>query len=98
MDFLVYIDVRLPADFDEARKEELIRAEGARAKQLAAQRHIDRLWRIPGRWSNVGIWCADDATSLHEAISSLPLYPWLDVRVTPLAHHPSDPGGAHPLV
>ena len=91
MEFLVQIDVKLPSDFDQVRKEELIRAEAVRAKELAAQGCISRLWRIPGRWSNVGIWSAEDATCLHEAIASLPLYPWLDVVVTPLALHQSDP-------
>jgi muconolactone D-isomerase len=91
MDFLVEIEVRLPPDTDPARKAELIKAEAVRAKELAAQGTIYRLWRVPGRWANVGIWCADDATALHEAISSLPLYPWLEVDVTALAEHPSDP-------
>lgn len=92
MEFLVAIDVRLPPDTDPARKAELVAAEAIRAKELSAVGTITRLWRIPGRWANVGIWRAEDATQLHEAISSLPLYPWLDVDVTPLAQHPSDPG------
>ena len=29
-----------------------------------------------------------DPTRLHEAISSLPLWPWMWTRVTPLAEHP----------
>ncbi len=91
MDFLVEIDVRLPADTDPGQKAELMAPEAARAKELAAKGTIHRLWRIPGRWANVGIWCADDATELHEAISSLPLYPWLEVDVTPLAKRPNDP-------
>jgi muconolactone D-isomerase len=92
MDFLVEIEVRLPPDTDPERKAELVAAEAARAKELAAKGAIYRLWRVPGRWANVGIWRADDATGLHEALSSLPLYPWLDIDVTPLAKHPSDPG------
>lgn len=95
MEYLVCIDVRLPADFDEVRRHELISREAERAKELAAQGVIRRLWRIPGRWSNVGIWNADDGTSLHDAIASLPLFPWLDVSVTPLARHPSDPGSVY---
>lgn len=91
MDFLVEIDVRLPPDFNEARKDDLIRREAERAKELAALGVIYRLWRIPGRWSNVGIWRAESATELHEVIASLPLYSWLRVTVTPLAAHPSDP-------
>lgn len=92
MDFLVRMDVKLPPDTEPSRRDALIAAEAARASQLAEQGVIYRLWRVPGRWSNVGIWCAADATQLHEAISSLPFYPWLDVDVTPLARHPNDPG------
>lgn len=93
MDFLVAIDVGLPPNTEPARRDALVAAEAARAKELAEQGVIYRLWRIPGRWSNVGIWRAVDATQLHQAISSLPLYPWLSVEVTALARHPSDPEG-----
>lgn len=92
MDFLVAIDVNLPPDFDAGRRSDLVAAEAARARELAAAGTISRLWRVPGRWSNVGIWCAADATELHDALCSLPLYAWLDIDVTPLASHPSDPG------
>jgi muconolactone D-isomerase len=92
MDFLVQIHVNLPPGTDPSRRDELIAAEAVRAKELAAAGAIFRLWRIPGQWSNVGIWRASDATELHEALSSLPLYPWLQVDVTPLANHPNDPG------
>ena len=30
---------------------------------------------------------------LHELLSTLPLFPFLDIRVTPLATHPSAIGG-----
>jgi muconolactone D-isomerase len=49
------------------------------------------------RLTNWGIWEAADATAVHAAIRSLPLFPWLDVDVIPLAAHPNDPerpGGA----
>lgn len=36
---------------------------------------------------NVGIWEAPDATTLHAYITSLPLFPWLEVSVTALARH-----------
>jgi muconolactone D-isomerase len=45
------------------------------------------MWRVPGRVANVGIWQATDATELHEALASLPLFPYIDARVTPLAQH-----------
>ena len=92
MEFLVRIDVGWPTDGDSRKKAELLEAEARRGRELAADGVIVRLWRVPGRWANVGIWSAPDATALHESLSSLPLYPWLTIDVEPLAHHPSDPG------
>jgi muconolactone D-isomerase len=91
VEFLVRVEVNWPADGDEMQKMELISKEAARAKELAAAGTIVRLWRIPGRWANVGLWSAPDATALHDAIRSLPFCPWLDVSVEPLARHPNDP-------
>jgi muconolactone D-isomerase len=92
MEFLVSVNVEWPADGDPGEKQRLIEAEGVRAGELARAGTIKRLWRIPGRWANIGLWDAEDATSLHEALASLPLFVWLDIDVQPLARHPSDPG------
>lgn len=90
-EFMVHISVNWPPDGDEKMRDELIEREARRAEELASEGFIRRLWRIPGRWANVGIWAAPEATALHEAIGSLPFYRWLDVHVQPLAMHPSDP-------
>lgn len=91
MEFLVSVEVLWPPDGDPDQRARLVAAEGERAAELAAEGTIKRLWRIPGRWANWGLWEAADATALHEALSSLPLFPWLSVAVHPLAQHPSDP-------
>lgn len=91
MEFLVHIDVEFPSDVDPETKSQLIAAERQRAIELAEQGVVKRLWRVPGRWANWGVWEAPDATALHEAVSSLPLFAYLDVEVFPLAQHPSDP-------
>jgi muconolactone D-isomerase len=92
MEFLVRITVEWPPDGDPGEKQGLLAAESERARELAAAGTLRRLWRIPGRWANVGLWETEDATALHEALASLPLFPWLDIDVQPLARHPSDPG------
>lgn len=94
MEFLVRIQVNWPPDGDEDLRRSLVEREAQRARELAAQGVIVRLWRVPGRWANLGLWRAPDASQLHEAISSLPFFPWLDVRVEALAEHPSDPGAS----
>jgi muconolactone D-isomerase len=91
MEFLVHIQVEWPPDGDADELARLTSAERTRAAELAAEGRLRRMWRVPGRWANWGLWEAPDATALHEALSSLPLYPWLSIEVEPLAAHPSDP-------
>ena len=92
MEFLVNIQVNWPAGGDSDEYAALLAAERQRSQELIAAGTLRRLWRVPGRAENWGVWSADDATSLHGSLSSLPFYPWLDVNVYPLADHPSDPG------
>ena len=87
----MHIDVLWPPDGDARELERLTAAERVRAAELAREGRIRRLWRIPGRRANWGLWEAPTATVLHDAISSLPLFRWLAVDVHPLAAHPSDP-------
>jgi muconolactone D-isomerase len=93
MEFLVNIDVALPSGMPSDRREELYAAEAVQAASLAAAGRLVRLWRIPGRTANWGLWLAADATELHDALTSLPLWPYMHIEVVPLARHPNDPAG-----
>lgn len=86
-DYLVRIEIALPADLDEQERETLLEAEKALGRQLVERGAISSIWRLPGRRANIGIWRANDANELHTLISSLPLFPWMDVDVTALAGH-----------
>ncbi len=87
MEFLVRIEIDLPADMDPERRAGLVEAEAARGRELREAGAIARIWRVPGRLANVGVWRAADATELHDAVSSLPLFNWMTVTVEPLATH-----------
>ena len=89
MEFLVRMSVHWPAE--SALADELRRAEGVRARELADQGVIVRLWRLPGTTANWGLWRAPDATELHAALMSLPLAPHAEFEVQALAEHPNDP-------
>ena len=88
MEFLVTIDVETPVDLDPQHLARLQQAESVRADELVRQGVLRRIWRIPGRRSNISLYEAPDATALHDALSSLPLFPYLQIQVQALARHP----------
>jgi muconolactone delta-isomerase len=66
MEFLTNIEINWPVDGDPAEKERLFAAELERGQELSRQGFQRRLWRVPGRWANWGLWECKDATELHE--------------------------------
>jgi muconolactone D-isomerase len=88
VDFLVEAEVVLPHDLDDERRASLLAAERERGSELAQEGVLRAIWRVPGRFANRAIWSAADATALHDALASLPLWPYMDVSVTALARHP----------
>lgn len=86
--------MRIEIDVPEgtADADDLKRRESLRACELAAQGTLLRLWRIPGRWANWGLWSARDEPELLAALDSLPLRPFIRLFVQPLEGHPNDPG------
>jgi len=96
MEFLVDIELIWPPGGDPDLWVRLVAAETEAARDLAARGILKKLWRIPGTMKNVGIWQAANGTVLHEALSSLPFFPWLTITVRPLAAHPRDPQAGKP--
>ena len=87
IEFLVHIQIALPPDMEVGANRDLLERERKRGLELRDSGTIVRIWRVPGQFANVGIWKASDATELHAALSSLPLFPWMSAQVTPLATH-----------
>lgn len=87
--FHVRMDVRIPPDLDPIRADELKRVERERAQVLQNQGKWRHLWRIAGQYSNISIFDVADAQELHDIVSTLPLFPFMNITVTPLCRHPS---------
>lgn len=87
--FMVEMTVTVPHNFDKAEFERLKAEEKARAEVLQRSGTWRHLWRVAGRYANVSIFDVADAGELHDIMMSLPLYPFMDVRVTALCRHPS---------
>ena len=85
--YFVQMDVRVPHDLDHQRFEQLKAAEKARAQELQRAGKWRHLWRVAGRYANVSIFDVTDHDELHDILSTLPLFPFMDITVTALARH-----------
>lgn len=85
----VRMDVHVPRDLDPAEFDRLKAAEKARAEALQREGKWRHLWRIAGAYANYSVFDVADHDELHAILSTLPLFPFMDIEVTPLARHPS---------
>ena len=88
------IAVRIPHDADQKKIKQLSAEEHERANELQLQRKWIHLWRVAGKYANISIFDVEDPAELHDILNSLPLYPFMEVEVTALCHHP---GSLEPL-
>jgi muconolactone D-isomerase len=92
MEFLARLEQSVSPDMDPDRLAEIKAAEYARGRELARAGIMRRIWRLPGRRATMVLYDVASIDELHEVISSLPLFPWFDVTITPLGSHQLDPG------
>ena len=83
--YCVQMDVRVPHDADPAGMDRLKAAEKSRTQDLQRAGTWVHLWRVAGRYANVSVFDVADHDELHAILSSLPLFRFMDITVTPLA-------------
>jgi muconolactone delta-isomerase len=71
-------------------------SEADRARELAKQGKLRRLWVLSGEGRALGLWRASDDGEMQTILDSLPLRAWSNLETIRLAPHPSDPGLALP--
>jgi muconolactone D-isomerase len=84
------MQVNLPADLDPQVKDDLIGREKAYSQDLQRSGKWPHIWRVVGEYANYSIVDVESNDELHQLLSALPLFPYMKIRVTPLATHPSD--------
>lgn len=87
--FHVTMKVRLPAEMPAAQADDIKAREKAYAQDLMRKGKWPHIWRVAGRYANVSIFDVADNDELHALLSGLPLFPYMDIKVTALARHPS---------
>ena len=90
-EFLTTFTITIPEGTPAEAVEDTEAREAQRAKELAGQGHLRRLWKLPGQGRALGLWRAHDAAEMQAILESLPLDAWMTVQTTPLTQHPSDP-------
>jgi len=81
--------VKLPADMDPAKASRLKTDEKEMAQALQRSGVWRHLWRIVGRYANVSIFDVESPQALHDILSALPLFPYMEIEVQALCRHPS---------
>jgi muconolactone delta-isomerase len=96
MEFLTTISITVPQNAPTEIVDDITSRDAERARELAEQGQLERLWVLPARPGDLralGLWRASDAAAMTAILQSLPLHAWISVETTPLTAHPNDPAG-----
>lgn len=87
--YLVRMDVKLPHDLPLEQANEIRAREKAYSQKLQRDGRWRHLWRVVGEYANYSVFDVASNDELHQLLSQLPLSPYMQIQVTPLAAHPS---------
>ena len=87
--YLVHMVVDIPATVPAEEAARIKAEEKAYSQALQRSGKWPHLWRVVGEYSNVSIFDAASNDELHTMLNNLPLFPYMEIKVKPLANHPS---------
>lgn len=87
--FHVRMNVNLPVSMPAEQAAQLKQMEKELAQRLQHEGKWRHLWRIAGQYANVSVFDVDSVDELHNLLTSLPLFPYMQIDVMPLCRHPS---------
>jgi muconolactone D-isomerase len=87
--FHVQMTVNLPPDMDVARSEKLKATEKEMCHDLQTKGIWRHIWRIAGRYANVSVFEVQNPAQLHDILTNLPLFPYMEMEVQALCRHGS---------
>lgn len=87
--FMTRMDVTFPPHLSAEEVTEFQAREKQYSGDLQRAGTILGLWRIVGEYANHCLFDVPDNENLHEVISGFPMFPYMQVKVTPLATHPN---------
>jgi muconolactone delta-isomerase len=92
VEFLTTFRLTVPPGTPSDRVDAATAEEAERARTLAGNGQLLRLWTLAGEGHVLGLWRVRDSAELQAILASLPEAAWMNVESTSLSAHPNDPG------
>ncbi len=87
--FMVHMSVEIPSTVTQEEANAIKAREKAYSQALQHSGKWPHLWRIVGEYANYSVFDVESNDELHDILSQLPLFPYMKVKVTPMAKHAS---------
>lgn len=87
--YQVEMTLKIPDDMHESILADLKAREKSYVEILQRTGKWRHLWRVVGRSQNVSIFDVESNSELHDLLSQLPLYPYLEITIKALCRHPA---------
>ncbi|WP_312180269.1 muconolactone Delta-isomerase [Arthrobacter sp.] len=87
--FLARMDVTFPESMSDEVKAEFTTLEKEYSGNLQREGKMQDIWRVVGEYANYSVYDVSDNDELHRILSGFPMYPYMKIKVTPLAKHPN---------
>ncbi len=87
--YLVHMIVDIPASLPAEEAARIKAEEKAYSQDLQRSGKWPHLWRVVGEYANYSVFDVESNEELHNVLSALPLFPYMQITVAPLATHPS---------
>lgn len=87
--FQVHMIVNIPPTVPQDEVDRIKLLEKQYSQDLQGQGKWLHIWRVVGEYANYSIFDVESNDELHTLLSELPLFPYMQIKVTPLAKHPS---------
>ena len=87
--YLVHMIVDIPSTLAPEEATRIKAEEKAYSEELQRSGKWPHLWRVVGEYANYSVFDVESNDELHDTLSKLPLFPFMQIEVTPLSQHPS---------
>ncbi len=87
--FMVHMVVDIPPTVPADEAARIKAAEKQYSQDLQRAGKWPHIWRVVGEYANYSVFDVESNDALHDILSGLPLFPYMKIKVTPLATHPS---------